>query len=32
MEETQSALGQLGAHTPADVRSVVVRHDGELRF
>ena len=32
MEETQSALGQLGALTPADVRSVVVRHDGELRF
>jgi (S)-mandelate dehydrogenase len=32
IEETQAALGQLGALTPEDVRSVVVRHPGALRF
>jgi (S)-mandelate dehydrogenase len=32
IEETQSALGQLGAHSPEEVRSVVVRHQGALRF
>jgi (S)-mandelate dehydrogenase len=32
IEETQAALGQLGAHTPAEARSVVIRHDGALKF
>ena len=32
IEETQAALGQLGAHTPAQSRTVVIRHDGALRF
>jgi len=32
IEETQSALGQLGAHTPDEARSVVIRHHGALRF
>ena len=32
IEETQSALGQLGAHTPAEARSVVIRHNGALQF
>ncbi len=32
VEETQSALGQLGARTPDEARSVVVRHEGALRF
>jgi (S)-mandelate dehydrogenase len=32
MEETQSALGQLGAHVPDEVRSVVIRHKGALQF
>jgi L-lactate dehydrogenase (cytochrome) len=32
IEETQAALGQLGARTPDEARSVVIRHNGALRF
>jgi (S)-mandelate dehydrogenase len=32
IEETQAALGQLGAHTPDEARSVVIRHEGALQF
>jgi (S)-mandelate dehydrogenase len=32
IEETQAALGQLGAHTPEEARSVVIRHKGALQF
>jgi (S)-mandelate dehydrogenase len=32
IEETRAALGQIGAHTPADARSVVVRHQPALQF
>jgi L-lactate dehydrogenase (cytochrome) len=32
IEETQAALGQLGALTPDEARSVVIRHNGALRF
>ena len=32
IEETQAALGQLGALTPQEVRSVVIRHDGAVKF
>jgi L-lactate dehydrogenase (cytochrome) len=32
IEETQAALGQLGAHTPDEARSVVIRHQGALQF
>ena len=32
IEETQAALGQLGAHKPDDVRSVFIRHNGALHF
>jgi isopentenyl diphosphate isomerase/L-lactate dehydrogenase-like FMN-dependent dehydrogenase len=32
IEETQAVLGQLGARTPDEVRSVVIRHKGALRF
>jgi len=32
IEETQSALGQLGVHTPNEARSVVLRHNGALQF
>src|ERR1700676_598805 len=32
IEETQSAFGQLGALTPDEARSVVIRHDGVLQF
>jgi len=32
IEETQAALGQLGAHTPDEARSVVIRHKGALQF
>ena len=32
IEETRAALGQMGAHTPADARSVVVRHPAALQF
>src|SRR5580700_9932425 len=32
IEETQAALGQLGALTPDEARSVVIRHNGALHF
>jgi (S)-mandelate dehydrogenase len=32
IEETQAVLGQLGAHIPDEVRSVVIRHKGALQF
>ena len=32
IEETRAALGQIGALTPADARSVVVRHRAALQF
>jgi (S)-mandelate dehydrogenase len=32
IEETQAALGQLGAHMPEEARSVVIRHKGALQF
>ncbi len=32
IEETQAAFGQLGAHTPEESRSVVIRHDGVMQF
>ena len=32
IEETQAALGQLGARTAEEVRSVVIRHPGALQF
>jgi L-lactate dehydrogenase (cytochrome) len=32
IEETQAALGQLGAHTPAESRSVMIRHPGAVHF
>ena len=32
IEETQAALGQLGALTPEEARSVVIRHNGALHF
>ena len=32
IDETRAALGQIGAHTPADARSVVIRHPGALAF
>jgi (S)-mandelate dehydrogenase len=32
IEETQAALGQLGAHTPDEARAVVIRHPGALQF
>jgi (S)-mandelate dehydrogenase len=32
IEETRAALGQIGALTPADARSVVVRHRAALKF
>jgi L-lactate dehydrogenase (cytochrome) len=32
IEETQSVLGQLGAHTPEEARSVIIRHKGALHF
>ena len=31
-EETQAALGQIGAHNPAQARAVVIRHTGALHF
>ena len=31
-EETQAALGQIGARSPAEARNIVVRHPGALRF
>ena len=32
IDELQSALGQIGAHSPAEARSVVVRNPGALHF
>ncbi len=32
VEETQAALGQLGARKPDDARSAVIRHNGALQF
>ncbi len=32
IEETQAAFGQLGAKRPEEARSVLIRHDGALRF
>jgi len=32
IEETKAALGQLGALSPDEVRSVVIRHENALRF
>lgn len=32
IEETQAVLGQLGARTPDEVRSVFIRHKGALHF
>lgn len=32
IDETQAAFGQLGAHTPEESRSVVIRHNGALKF
>jgi L-lactate dehydrogenase (cytochrome) len=31
-DETQSALGQIGAHAPSEATKVVIRHPGALRF
>ena len=31
-DETQSALGQIGAHAPTEARAVVVHHPGALQF
>jgi L-lactate dehydrogenase (cytochrome) len=32
IDEARAAFGQIGAHTPADARSVVIRHPGALEF
>lgn len=32
VEETQSAFGQIGAHTPAESRNAVIRHPGAYRL
>ena len=32
IDETKAALGQIGARRPAEARSVMTRHPGELRF
>jgi L-lactate dehydrogenase (cytochrome) len=32
IDETRASLGQIGAATPADARSVVIRHPGALAF
>lgn len=32
IQETQAALGQLGAHTLEELRSLAIRHDRALRF
>lgn len=32
IEETQAALGQVGAHTPDEARSMVIRHTGAMHF
>jgi (S)-mandelate dehydrogenase len=31
-EETRAAFGQLGAHTPDEARSVIIRHNGALKL
>jgi (S)-mandelate dehydrogenase len=31
-DETRAALGQIGAHSPAEARAVVIRHPGALAF
>ena len=32
IEETQAALGQLGAHSVEEARSLTIRHERALRF
>jgi (S)-mandelate dehydrogenase len=32
IDETQAALGQLGAHTMEDLRALTIRHPGALKF
>ena len=32
IDELRSALGQIGAHSPAEARNVMVRHPGALHF
>ena len=32
IDELQSALGQIGAQSPAEARNVMVRHPGALHF
>ena len=32
IEETRAAFGKLGAHRPEEARSVVIRHNGALKF
>jgi L-lactate dehydrogenase (cytochrome) len=32
IDEARAAFGQIGAHTPGDARSVVIRHAGALEF
>lgn len=32
IEETQAALGQLGARRPDEARAVAIRHNGALQF
>jgi L-lactate dehydrogenase (cytochrome) len=32
IDELQSALGQIGAHSPAEARNVMIRHPGALHF
>ena len=32
IDELQSALGQVGAHSPADARNVMIRHPGAYDF
>jgi L-lactate dehydrogenase (cytochrome) len=32
IEEIQAALGQLGAHTPEELRTLAIRHPGALQF
>jgi (S)-mandelate dehydrogenase len=32
IDEARAAFGQIGAHTPADARSVIIRHPGALAF
>jgi L-lactate dehydrogenase (cytochrome) len=32
IDELQSSLGQIGAHSPGEARNVVIRHPGALRF